>query len=136
MAKVEKVEKMGKAEIVWAGLQLVPWDKVIDKAPDILREARCMLPSFKWKNKSNAPQKLTVEILSENIVQLENALEEQATLIESMTEQSIGMIDKIKELEEANQKLLVEQGAVKNKLNVALGLSLISIVIAAVAILR
>ena len=136
MAEKEKVEKMGKVEIALAVAQLLPWEKLVDKAPEIMREARGLLPSFKWKNKSNALQKLTVETLSENIIELEGALEEQAKLLAEMTEQSAGMIAKIKELEDANQQLSTEQRAMSNKLNFALGLSLISIAAAAATILR
>ena len=136
MAKKEKVENMGKAEIALAIAQLLPWDKIIDKAPEMVREARGMLPSFKWKNKSTHQQQSTIDNLSESIGQLETALEEQARLIESMTEQSAGMIAKIKELDEANQKLVIERDGATKKLNIALGLSLLSMLAAAVAILR
>ena len=136
MAKKEKVENMGKAEIALATAQLLPWDKIIDKAPEMVREARGMLPSFKWKNKSTNQQQSTIDNLSESIGQLETALEEQARLIESMTEQSAGMIAKIKELDEANQKLVIERDGATKKLNIALGLSLLSMLAAAVAILR
>ncbi len=134
MAKKEK--DMGRVDIAILVAQMVPWDKLIDKAPDILREARGMLPSFKWRTKLNDQQKLTVETLSETIGHLESALEEQAMLIESMSEQSIGMIAKIKELDEANHKLLIAQQTMTNKVYVSLGLTLVSIVIAAAAILR
>ena len=136
MAKKDKVGNMGKAEIALALAQLLPWDKIIDKAPEMVREARGMLPSFKWKNKSNTQQQSTIDNLSESIGQLETALEEQARLIESMTEQSAGMIAKIKELDEANQKLVIERDGATKKLNIALGLSLLSMLAAAVAILR
>lgn len=136
MAKKEKVENMGKAEIALAIAQLLPWEKIIDKAPEMVREARGMLPSFKWKNKANDQQKSTIDALAESMGQVESALEDQAKLIESMTEQSAGMIAKIKELDEANQKLVSERDAVTKKLNIALGLSLLSVLAAAAAILR
>ena len=134
--KEEKKEKMGKAEIALALAQLLPWEKIIDKAPEMVREARGMLPSFKWKNKSNTQQQSTIDNLSESIGQLEAALEEQARMIELMTEQSAGMIAKIKELDEANQKLVIEREGVTKKLNIAMGLSLISVLAAATAVLR
>ena len=136
MAKKEKVENMGKAEIALAIAQLLPWEKIIDKAPEMVRVARGMLPSFKWKNRSNNQQQSTIDNLSESIGQLEAALEEQARMIESMTEQSAGMIVKIKELDEANQKLVIERDGATKKLNIALGLSLLSLLAAATAVLR
>lgn len=100
------------------------WEKVLGCVPEVMDLLSKVKP-FILSGTTEAEKKL----------QIQSALDQHAKLIAAMTEQSAGMIEKIKELEDVNQKLLAERKTMENKLNAALGLSVISVVIVAVKIL-
>ena len=128
---------MVNAKDVGKILGKIPLKKLLEGAPLLLDTILSLKERFKHDTDNTTKQENpTVESLHQNVINLEKAFEKQTAVVQSLAEQNFAVIRQIEELEQNNNKLLSEKDAISQKLNAALGLSVVAILIAAFLLFR